>query len=163
MGRRTSIYLTDEDDALLRKDGRTPVQVIRDALTPKPAAKTRAARATRIPDDFAVTPAMVAWFRENVPHVDGRLETEKFTNYWLAASGPNARKVDWVAAWRTWMLKASRDYPGGRLVKTREQEAHDQMFDRAAQRAQERMAARERAGSGEVGPLRPRALPSAED
>src|SRR5690554_4053271 len=38
-------------------------------------AKTK--RGTRIPDDFTVTPAMVQWAREKVPHVDGRLETEK--------------------------------------------------------------------------------------
>lgn len=63
-------------------------------------------RATRLPDDFAITPEMVAWARENTPHVDGRRETEQFRDYWRAASGRNATKRDWTAAWRTWMRNA---------------------------------------------------------
>lgn len=76
----------------------------------------REKRGTRIPDDFAVTAEMVAWARERVPNVDGRWETEKFINYWRAASGATAVKRDWVAAWRTWMLKAAERAPtGGRI------------------------------------------------
>lgn len=62
--------------------------------------------ATRIPSDFAATPEMVAWAKTNVPHVDGRVETQKFIDYFTAASGANARKLDWVAAWRLWMRNA---------------------------------------------------------
>ena len=76
----------------------------------------REKRGTRLPDDFAVTAEMVAWARERVPNVDGRWETEKFINYWRAASGATAVKRDWVAAWRNWMLKAAeRPRPGGRI------------------------------------------------
>lgn len=64
-------------------------------------------RGTRIPDDFAVTAEMVAWARDRVPHVDGRLETEKFINYWCAATGQKAMKRDWEATWRNWMLNAA--------------------------------------------------------
>lgn len=74
-------------------------------------ARERAARATRIPDDFAVTAEMVEWARLEVPHVDGRRETEKFVDYWRAASGSNARKNDWPAAWRNWMRKADEQLP----------------------------------------------------
>jgi hypothetical protein len=62
--------------------------------------------ARRLPDDFAVTREMVAWARANVPNVDGRVQTQKFTDHWKAASGANARKKDWVAAWRNWMRTA---------------------------------------------------------
>lgn len=65
-------------------------------------------RGTRIPDGFEVTPAMVAWARENTPLV-GRSETDDFVDYWRAASGRNAVKRDWTAAWRHWMRKAQRD------------------------------------------------------
>jgi hypothetical protein len=68
-------------------------------------------RGTRIPDDFAVTPEMVAWARERVPHVDGRLETEKFVNHWRAKPGREATKLDWVATWRNWMLNAASRSP----------------------------------------------------
>lgn len=64
-------------------------------------------RGTRIPDDFTVTTEMVTWARDRVPHVDGRLETEKFVNYWRAATGQKATKCDWEATWRNWMLNAA--------------------------------------------------------
>jgi len=70
-------------------------------------------RGTRIPDDFAVTPEMVAWARERVPHVDGRLETEKFVNHWQAKTGRDATKLDWIATWRNWMLNATSRSPAG--------------------------------------------------
>lgn len=75
-------------------------------------------RATRIPDDFAVTPAMVDWAREHVPELirrgRGKRETDKFVNYWRAKSGKDATKHDWVATWRNWMLKAEENLePGG--------------------------------------------------
>lgn len=69
-------------------------------------------RGTRIPDDFAVTPEMVAWARERVPDVNGRHETEKFINHWRAKSGKDATKVDWVLTWKNWMLRASEQYAG---------------------------------------------------
>lgn len=63
-------------------------------------------RGTRIPEDFAPTLAMIKWAKERAPHVNGRLETEKFINYWTAKSGQSATKVDWVATWRNWFLEA---------------------------------------------------------
>lgn len=73
-------------------------------------------RGTRIPDDFAVTPDMVTWAKTRVPHVDGRLETEKFINYWTAKTGKDATKVDWPATWRNWMLNATERQGNGRNV-----------------------------------------------
>ena len=64
-------------------------------------------RGTRIPPDFTVTTDMVAWARKRVPHVDGRTETEKFTNYFRAKSGRDATKLDWVLTWKNWMLTAA--------------------------------------------------------
>lgn len=70
------------------------------------ARSARQPRATRLPEDFTVTAEMVAWARANVPHVDGRLQTDMFIDHFRAASGANASKQDWVAAWRNWMRKA---------------------------------------------------------
>jgi hypothetical protein len=81
---------------------------------PEGAAKPKTKRASRLPMEFAVTPEMVAWAKANVPHVDGRVETEKFRDHWVAASGANARKLDWVAAWRNWMRNADQRSPGNR-------------------------------------------------
>lgn len=94
-------------------------------------------RGSRIPDDFAVTADMVAWARERCPHVDGRVETEKFINYWRAKSGKDATKVDWVATWRNWMINAAERTPTGR-ASPNGQQATDDQFDRALQRARAR-------------------------
>lgn len=65
-------------------------------------------RACRIPADFTVTEDMISWARQNTPLV-GRADTDQFVDYWTAASGSRASKMDWPAAWRTWMRKAQRD------------------------------------------------------
>ncbi|WP_165964592.1 hypothetical protein [Actinomadura sp. KC216] len=97
-------------------------------------------RGTRIPDDFTVTAAMVEWARHRCPHVDGRAETEKFVNYWRAKSGKDATKVDWPATWRNWMLNAAERTPTGRASPStdRRQQATDDQFQRAMERAQAR-------------------------
>jgi hypothetical protein len=68
----------------------------------RPAQK----RGTRIPNDFTVTPAMVEWARHECPNVDGRRETEKFTDHFQAAPGAKGVKLDWTATWRNWMRRA---------------------------------------------------------
>lgn len=68
-------------------------------------------RGTRIPDDFTVTPEMTKWAQQHVPQLAGKRETEKFVDHWHAASGQNAVKRDWVAAWRNWMRNAADRYP----------------------------------------------------
>lgn len=80
-----------------------------------PLAPPRAAakRGTRIPDEFAVTPEMVAWAVEHCPEVDGRTETQKFVNYWQAKTGKDATKLDWPATWRNWLLNARDRYGSG--------------------------------------------------
>jgi hypothetical protein len=50
---------------------------------------------------------MTAWANANIRGVNGRLETEKFINYWRAKSGATATKVDWPATWRNWMITAA--------------------------------------------------------
>lgn len=67
------------------------------------ARQAAAARATRIPEPFVVTPEMVTWAREHAPHVDGARETERFVDFWRAKTGQGATKRDWVATWRNWM------------------------------------------------------------
>jgi hypothetical protein len=94
-----------------------PVSTRRGATNASPP---KAKRGHRIPDDFTVTPAMVEWARGKTPHVNGRLETEKFINHWQAASGRTATKVNWAAAWRNWMLNSIDRYPPpGKAAATR--------------------------------------------
>ncbi len=128
--------LPSGDSKPMASDGsRAPARrVIPNGITPIPApivepgkssstaaqAPPKQKRGTRIPDDFAenITPEMVAWAKERCPHVDGRLETEKFVNYWQARAGRDACKLDWVKTWKNRMLdleqQASRASPNGR-------------------------------------------------
>ena len=91
-----------------------------------PPVKGRAARverstATRVPDDFQPDEKMRAWFvAEKLPGViDGRLEHQKFMNYWLAKPGREGKKLDWRRTWMNWMLNAAeraRRRPGTALA-----------------------------------------------
>lgn len=88
-------------------EGDPPIPLIPDPPSlPRPDRKL----GTRLPDDFAVTAEMVAWFREHCPHVDGKRETEKFCDYWRAKPGKDGRKLDWVGTWRNWMRTAEERY-----------------------------------------------------
>lgn len=90
-----------------------PTELLRSSVPPKGGGT---ARGTRLPDSFAVTPEMVAWAQANTPGVDGRRETERFRDHWAAATGRNATKRDWIAAWRNWMRSAADRAPTGRAV-----------------------------------------------
>lgn len=80
-------------------------------ITPSLRSGVPRKRGSRIPDDFTAAPEMVAWARDRVPNVDGRVETEKFINYWQAKTGKDATKLDWEATWRNWMLTAGERAP----------------------------------------------------
>ncbi len=67
-------------------------------------------RASRLPEDFALTDA-----RRNVAeseHVDPDRTFVRFADHWRASSGANARKHDWDAAWRNWCRKEADQHPG---------------------------------------------------
>lgn len=70
---------------------------------------TTTPRACRIPDPFYVDETMRAWSADELPGFDWKAETRKFVDYWRAAAGANARKMDWPATWRNWMRRAADD------------------------------------------------------
>jgi hypothetical protein len=57
-------------------------------------------RATRLPDDFALTPERTAYAARQ--KIDPQRTFENFRDYWNAAGGAKARKCDWDATWRMW-------------------------------------------------------------
>lgn len=61
-------------------------------------------RGHRLPEDFSITPEMYQWATSKGLTINLTTSTEKFINHWTAASGSNATKLNWVAAWRNWML-----------------------------------------------------------
>ena len=76
--------------------------------TPKRATRS----ASRIPEDFDLTPERRAYAEKHLPKVDAPALIESFLDHWRAASGPKARKLDWDATWRTWVRNANQfGYP----------------------------------------------------
>jgi hypothetical protein len=79
-------------------------------IIPSDADASSGKRATRLPADWQpdlFQPGTVAF--DTVSRWEpGMLERElsKFRDHWAAASGSTARKHDWQAAWRTWVIKS---------------------------------------------------------
>lgn len=76
-------------------------------------AKTRAAHGMRLSSDWMPKPEVLERFRTR-ERVDASRCVERFKNYWLAATGKNAVKIDWNLAFTNWVL---RDLDDGKLRK----------------------------------------------
>lgn len=59
--------------------------------------------ATRLPEDFAVTPALREWALKEAADVDLDAATEEFRDYWRGVPGARGTKLDWPATWRNRM------------------------------------------------------------
>lgn len=79
---------------------------------PKPAKAKKPKRdePTRIPEDFAPSESSIDWFASKGYGFDRDEETEKFCDYWRAARQDSAWKMDWQAAWKTWMRKTNEGF-----------------------------------------------------
>lgn len=117
--------------------------------------KSKTRRGTRIPADFGITPEMGEWGRERCPNVNGRVETEKFVNYWTSKSGKDACKLDWLATWKNWMLTAEERAPHPVAASTARPSTTDQRVAQA-----QALKAQMRAGNGtEPAPAPPNTIP----
>ena len=62
------------------------------------------ARGSRIPPNWAPTPKDYAFASsEGLSREEINREADRFRDYWTAASGRNACKLDWEATWRNWL------------------------------------------------------------
>lgn len=76
-------------------------------------------RAARLPDDWTIPDEFQDWCLTEWPSM--RIEfiqgqAARFKDYWIAKSGKDATKTDWLATWRNWMRRAVED--AGRRAKT---------------------------------------------
>lgn len=104
-------YKTERGDVDVLQTVLEPSYKLKASAPRKRVAATK--RATRIPDDFALTEEMRKWGMQRAPHINGELETEKFVNYWQAKSGQSATKIDWNRTWQNWILNAAERTPTG--------------------------------------------------
>lgn len=76
------------------------------------------ARGSRIPPNWAPTPKDYAFASgEGLNREEINREADRFRDYWTAASGRNACKLDWEATWRNWLRSDFRK-PGKSAVAT---------------------------------------------
>jgi uncharacterized protein YdaU (DUF1376 family) len=78
------------------------------APKPPPAADapvTKAERGSRLPKDWVLPKAWGEWAIGEYPHWPAdtvRLIAEGFRNHWVAKTGKDASKLDWLATWQNW-------------------------------------------------------------
>jgi hypothetical protein len=93
-----------------RKRHKDVTEDVTETASEQSRAEQSQKRATRIPEDFVLTDdrRLVAE-AEKLP---ADRTFAKFRDYWQAASGAKARKVDWEATWRNWCrTEADRKTP----------------------------------------------------
>ena len=71
---------------------------------PEPPPHAKPKRKQPLPDDFAVTDTMRAWFAAQGFGFALQGEHERFCDYWRGRGEP---MKDWEAVWRNWMRKAA--------------------------------------------------------
>lgn len=91
--------VTDNPPLLSKEDNKTE------------PTKERAARSptgSRIPEGWSLTPDLGNYGRsQGLTRNEVIKEAENFKDYWVAAAGAKARKMDWDATWRTWIRRAA--------------------------------------------------------
>mgnify|MGYP006914135904 CR=1 FL=1 len=69
-----------------------------------------AMRATRIPDDFALTDELRAWAKDKgLDHLNLDAILEEFFDYWRSVPGAKGTKLDWPATFRGWVRRKADD------------------------------------------------------
>ncbi|MFP4891249.1 hypothetical protein [Paraburkholderia sp. EG304] len=92
-------------------------------------AREKNSRAARLPEAWVLPKVWGEWATRELGMMREQVldQAARFADYWHAASGKNAAKLDWFATWRNWCRKA-RDQGAGRL------NGHASFDERAADR-----------------------------
>jgi uncharacterized protein YdaU (DUF1376 family) len=79
---------------------------------------SRAARGTRLPQDWALSDELRTWARSQRPDLDIDVTAAKFADHWHAKPGKDGAKLDWPATWRNWVRdeKGAAPRNGARLA-----------------------------------------------
>ena len=103
---------------------------------PKRAGSPKSgARGSRIPANWTPTPKDYAFASsEGLTREDINREADKFRDYWIAASGRTACKLDWEATWRNWIRSDLRKRPGSGPGNASRNGSRTSAFDRLAER-----------------------------
>ena len=107
---------------------------------PKRAGSPKSgARGSRIPANWTPTPKDYAFAgSEGLTREEINREADRFRDYWTAASGRTACKLDWEATWRNWIRSDLRKRPGSSAGNASRNGSRLEAFDRLADKLQER-------------------------
>ena len=131
---------TDKDTIANAIVAHTPVEQPKRAGSPKSGA-----RGSRIPANWTPTPKDYAFASsEGLNREEINREADRFRDYWTAASGRNACKLDWEATWRNWLRSDFRKPSKSDVATT--VNAPRGAFDRVISRLDEGTSARHQAG-----------------
>ena len=65
-------------------------------------------KSTHLNSDFKPHPDSWLTMQEHFPHIDLKLETHAFIDYWTSKTGSGSMKKDWDATWRNWIRSAHK-------------------------------------------------------
>jgi len=93
-----------------------PSESVADSSSAKPAARAAPTRGHRLPADWVLPKDWGDWALAEYPQWTAqkvRREGASFRDHWMAKSGKDAVKLDWLATWRNWCRSgiAHRDDP----------------------------------------------------
>lgn len=105
---------------------------------PKRAGSPKSgARGSRIPSNWTPTLKDNAFASsEGLTREEINREADKFRDYWIAASGRTACKLDWEATWRNWIRNNHAKRNGSGTGNARRNGSSPDAFDRLAERLQ---------------------------
>jgi uncharacterized protein YdaU (DUF1376 family) len=69
----------------------------------KTLTNVESTRASRLPDNWEPTDAMVQFCKTERPELKLKDVADQFRDYWIAQAGAKGRKVNWDATWRNWV------------------------------------------------------------
>lgn len=73
--------------------------------------RSEEARATRLPQDWALPDEWRDWAKAERADLDVASTAASFRDYWVAKPGKDGRKVDWLATWRNWVRNQRAPMP----------------------------------------------------
>lgn len=86
--------------------------IVKELVTP---SATPRLKATRLPNDWKPTQehwdAAILINSDLAPRLN--LIAETFRDYWIAKSGKDATKMDWMATWKNWIRREAQNAKGG--------------------------------------------------
>lgn len=79
----------------------------------------RAKRGSRLSETWTLPKPWGEWaMAEGWPESVIRTEADKFKDYWIARTGRDATKADWLATWRNWMRNCKTQQKGNQDERT---------------------------------------------